>query len=155
MREHTFALLKPEAIRRGLVGEILRRFERAGLRLTALKMLQAPRSLAAQHYGAEIAQKYGEAIRQQLIDYICSGPIIVMILSGPGAIRRVRQIAGEKADPAECPPGTIRGDWGDDTRAAANAEGRALRNLIHTADSPEAAARELALWFGEIDNGAG
>lgn len=149
MTEATFALLKPEAVAQGLTGEIIRRLEAAGPRLAALQMRMAPRELAEQHYGPEIADKYGEEVRQCLLDYIISGPVVAMVLVGEEAAHVVRHTAGAKADPPECAPGTIRRDLCDDTRAAALAEGRALRNLIHTSDSPASARREIALWFGE------
>ncbi|MBU0609054.1 MAG: nucleoside-diphosphate kinase [Armatimonadetes bacterium] len=149
MWEATFALLKPEAIAQGLVGEIIRRLEAAGPRLAALQMRTVPRELAERHYGQEIADKYGADVRQWLLDYLISGPVVVMVLVGENAARVVRRTSGEAADPPECAPGTIRRDLCDDTRAAAMAEGRALRNLIHTSDAPESAHREIALWFGE------
>jgi len=149
MTEATFALLKPEAIPRGLVGEIVRRLEEAGPRLAALQMRAPSRELAARHYGPEIADRYGEDVRQWLLDYLVSGPVVALVLVGEDAVRVVRRASGEAADPPECAPGTIRYDLSDDTRAAAMAEGRVLRNLIHTADSPAAARCEIALWFGE------
>jgi nucleoside-diphosphate kinase len=149
MSEATFALLKPEAITQGLVGEIICRLEAAGPRVAALQMRSVPRELAEQHYGEEIADKYGEEVRGWLLDYIVSGPVVVMVLVGDDAAEVVRRTSGEAADPPACAPGTIRRDLCDDTRAAAVAEGRALCNLIHTSDSPEAARREIALWFGD------
>jgi len=146
--EETFALLKPETVAEGLVGEIIRRFEGAGLRLQALRLLTVPRPLAEAHYGEEIAQKYGAQVREWLLSYITEGPVVAMVLAGPDAIATVRRLSGDKPCPTECAPGTIRGDLGRDSRAAATAEGRALRNLIHSSDSPEAARREVALWFG-------
>lgn len=146
--EASFALLKPEAVAQGLTGEIIGRLEKAGLRVVALQMLLAPRELAEEHYGAEIEQKYGREVREWLLEYVTAGPVVAMILVGDDAIRAVRCISGEKAAPADCAPGTIRRDLGDDTREAAMSERRALRNLIHSSDSPEAAAREIGLWFG-------
>jgi len=143
----TFALLKPEAVDQGLVGEIIGRLERAGLRLVALRMLTATRQMAEEHYGEEIERKYGRQVREWLLDYVCDGMVVPMVLGGEDAVAVVRATAGASPIPAECGPGTIRGDLSDDTRELATAQQRALRNLIHTADSPESAVREMRLWF--------
>lgn len=148
MLEASFALLKPEAVENHLIGEIIGRLEKVGLRVVALQMLTASREVAEEHYGEEIEQKYGREVRECLLQYICSGPVVAMVLAGEDAIGLVRRTSGEKANPPECPPGTIRRDLGTDTRDAANAEKRALQNLIHSSDSPESAAREIELWFG-------
>ena len=149
MNERTFAMLKPDAVQRGLVGEIIARIERTGLRLKALKMLTPTRALAEEQYGEEIARKHGEHVRQWLLEYICSGPVVAMIWEGPNAIATVRAIAGERPSPSECAPGTIRRDLCTDSQELATSQGRAIHNLIHTADSPESAQREIELWFGE------
>ena len=146
--ESTFALIKPETVSAGLVGEIIRRFEHAGLRLLAMRLLIPSRVLAQQHYGEEIERKYGRQVREWLLDYVVEGPVVALVLSGPEAVRTARSVAGESPCPAECAAGTIRADLGHDTRKLANAAGRALRNLIHTSDSPEAARWETMLWFG-------
>lgn len=146
--ERTFAMLKPDAVERRLIGEIIKRLESRGLRLVALRMLHASRALAGEQYGEEIARKYGEQVRERLLDYTCEGPVVPMVWEGLEAISVVRKVAGDRPSPSECAPGTIRGDLGDDSQERARAEGRAIRNLIHTADSPEAAERETALWFG-------
>jgi nucleoside-diphosphate kinase len=147
--ERTFVMLKPDAVERGLVGEIIRRLEATGLRLAALRMLRPTRSLAEQQYGEEIARKYGDQVREWLLEYICSGPVVAMIWEGRNAVSVVRAIAGEKPSPSECAPGTIRRDLCTDSQELAAQEARAIENLVHTADSPEAARRETALWFGD------
>lgn len=147
--ETTFALIKPEAVAQGLVGEIIRRFEDAGLRVVGLHLVRPSRELAGLHYGEEIERKYGRQVREWLLDYLTEGPVVALMLSGPEAVRVCRKIAGEAPSPADCAPGTIRADLGTDSQEAATAQGRALRNLIHTADSPESAQREAQLWFGE------
>jgi nucleoside-diphosphate kinase len=147
--ESTFALIKPEAVSAGLVGEIIARFERAGLRLLQMRLLIPSRALAEDHYGEEIARKYGHHVREWLLDYVVEGPVVALVLSGPEAVRTARSLAGEAACPTQCAPGTIRADLGSDTRECAMAAGRALRNLIHTSDSPDAARSETMLWFGE------
>jgi len=130
--ERTLVLIKPDAMRRGLAGEILSRFERQGLELRAAKLLEVGRPLAEEHY-AEHAEKpfYGE-----LVDFITSGPTLALVLEGEGAIAGVRATMGA-TNPADATPGSIRGDL-----ALSMPD-----NLVHGSDSPESAAREIALWF--------
>jgi nucleoside-diphosphate kinase len=131
--ERTLVLIKPDAVRRGLAGEILARFERQGLELRAVKLVQVDRPLAEEHY-AEHAEKpfYGE-----LVEFITSGSTLALVLEGEGAIAAVRATMGA-TNPADATPGSIRGDL-----ALSMPD-----NLVHGSDSPESAAREIALWFG-------
>jgi nucleoside-diphosphate kinase len=129
--EQTLVLIKPDAVQRGLVGKIISRFEEKGLKITALKMEQISQERAEAHY----REHRGKAFYQDLIEFITSGPLVAMILQGPGAIETVRRLMG---DTAGTTPGTIRGDW---------AEGL-TRNLVHGSDSPESAAREIEIFFG-------
>ena len=130
--ERTLVLIKPDAMRRGLAGEILRRFEARGLEVEEAKLIEVDRPLAEEHY-AEHAEKpfYGE-----LVEFITSGPTLALVLEGEGAIATVRATMGA-TDPADAGPGTIRGDL-----ALSMPD-----NLVHGSDSPESAAREIALWF--------
>jgi nucleoside-diphosphate kinase len=130
--ERTLVLIKPDAMRRGLAGEILSRFERQGLELRAAKLVEVDRPLAEQHY-AEHAEKpfYGE-----LVEFITTGPTLALVLEGEGAIAGVRATMGA-TNPADATPGSIRGDL-----ALSMPD-----NLVHGSDSPESAAREIALWF--------
>ena len=130
--ERTLVLIKPDAVRRGLAGEILRRFELRGLEIREARLLRVDRALAEEHY-AEHAEKqfYGE-----LVEFITSGPTLALVLEGEGAIATVRTTMGA-TNPADAGPGTIRGDL-----ALSMPD-----NLVHGSDSPESAARELALWF--------
>jgi nucleoside-diphosphate kinase len=130
--ERTLVLIKPDAMRRGLAGEILRRFEARGLELREMKLVEVDRPLAEEHY-AEHAEKpfYGE-----LVDFITSGPTLALILEGEGAIATVRTTMGA-TNPADAGPGTIRGDL-----ALSMPD-----NLVHGSDSPESAEREIKLWF--------
>jgi nucleoside-diphosphate kinase len=130
--ERTLVLIKPDAVRRGLAGEILRRFEQRGLTIEEARLLTVNRSLAEQHY-AEHAEKpfFGE-----LVDFITSGPTMALVLEGEGAIATVRTTMGA-TNPADSGPGTIRGDL-----ALSMPD-----NLVHGSDSPESAAREIGLWF--------
>ena len=132
MVERTFVLLKPDAVQRALVGEIVRRFEGRGLKVVALKMVRVTRPLAETYY----AEHKGKGFFQPLMSYITAGPSVAMVLEGDGAVAAVRQMMG-KTNSAEAEPGTIRGDL-------ALAVGR---NVIHGSDSAESAKREIALFF--------
>jgi nucleoside-diphosphate kinase len=129
-------LLKPDAVQRGLIGEILSRLEKKGLKLIGLKMLHLNRNLAERHY----AQHQGKAFFEPLVNFITSSPLIAAVVEGEEAIEVVRQLMGE-TNPAQAAPGTIRGDYG------LNIE----HNLIHGSDSVESAAQEIALFFTETE----
>ena len=146
--QRTFAMLKPDAVQRGLVGEIIARIERTGLRLVAMKMVRATQQQAEEQYGEEIARKHGEHVRQWLLEYIQEGPVVPMVWEGPNAISTVRAVAGDRPSPDQCTPGTIRRDLCTDSQELATADGRAIRNLIHTSDAPDSAEREMKIWFG-------
>ena len=130
--ERTFALLKPDAIQRGLAGTVLVRFERRGLKIVALKLMRVSRTLAGSYY----AEHKGKPFYEPLMAYITSGPVIAMVLEGDNAVAIVRKMMG-KTNSAEAEPGTIRGDF-------------ALtigRNVIHGSDSLESAKREIGFFF--------
>jgi nucleoside-diphosphate kinase len=130
--ERTFVLLKPDAVQRALVGEIVGRFEGRGLKIVAVKMVRVPRSLGETYY----AEHKGKSFFEPLMAYITAGPVVAMVLEGDGAVAAVRRMMG-KTNSAEAEPGTIRGDL-------------ALtigRNLIHGSDSLESAKREIPLFF--------
>ena len=130
--ERTLVLIKPDAMRRGLAGQILQRFEARGLELREARLLTVERALAEEHY-AEHAEKpfYGE-----LVEFITSGPTLALVLEGEGSIATARTTIGA-TNPADAGPGTIRGDL-----ALSMPD-----NLVHGSDSPESAAREIKLWF--------
>ena len=130
--ERSLVIIKPDGVQRGLVGEIIGRLERRGLRLTAMKFMAVSTSLAEQHY----AVHKGKGFYESLIQYITSAPVVVMAWEGSKAIEAVRQTVGA-TNPTNAAPGTIRGDLGLDIG----------RNLIHASDGAETAAFELALWF--------
>lgn len=130
--QRTLVLLKPDAVQRGLAGEIIARLERTGLRLAAMKLLKMDDSLAMRHY----AVHEGKPFFPGLVSFITSGPIVAMVLEGPRAIEKVRRVMGE-TDPQKALPGTIRGDLGVDIG----------RNLVHGSDGPETAEKEIALFF--------
>ena len=130
--ERTLVLIKPDAMHRGLAGEILRRFEARGLELKEAKLVTVDRALAGEHY-AEHAEK---PFYEELVEFITSGPTMAFVLEGEGAIATVRSTMGA-TNPADAGPGTIRGDL-----ALSMPD-----NLVHGSDSPESAAREITLWF--------
>lgn len=134
--ERTLIILKPDAVQRGLVGDLIARFERRGLKVSALKLMSVSPELARRHY----AEHEGKPFFAGLIDYITSSPVVVMAVDGPGAIAVVRTTVGGTR-PAEATPGSIRADFGL----------MVGRNLVHASDGPEAAARELSLWFDAGD----
>ena len=134
--ERTLVLVKPDGVARGLVGEVLGRIERKGLRIVALELKAVSTEVAGRHY-AEHAEKpfYGS-----LIEFITSGSVVAAVVEGPRAIAAFRQLAGG-TDPVEkAAPGSIRGDFALETQ----------ENLVHGSDSPESAAREIALWFPQL-----
>lgn len=136
--ERTLVLIKPDGVQRGLVGEIIARFERRGLRIAALKLMQIGPELAARHYGIH----QGKPFYEGLIRFITSGPVVAMVLEGEKAIEIVRKTMGgpeSATDPAKAPPGSIRGDFGMVIG----------RNLVHGSDGPETAAFEIPLFFRE------
>jgi nucleoside-diphosphate kinase len=134
--ERTLVLVKPDAMRRALAGEIIARLERRGLELRAARLLTVDRSLAEEHY-AEHTEKpfFGE-----LVDFITSGPTLAVVVEGEGAIKVVRTTMGA-TNPAEAAPGTIRGDLSLSMPD----------NLVHGSDSPESSEREIRLWFPDVD----
>jgi nucleoside-diphosphate kinase len=134
--ERTFVMVKPDGVRRGLVGEIIGRFEAKGLRIAALKQLTPSRDLAEAHY----AVHRGKPFFAPVVEFITSGPVVAMVLEGPeGTVDMVRLLMG-KTSPLEAAPGTIRGDFASTTQ----------ENLVHGSDSLETAAAEIALWFPEM-----
>lgn len=130
--EKTFILVKPDGVQRGLIGEILSRLEKRGLKLVAAKFLQVPISLAEKHYGIHKGKPFYEG----LIKYITSAPVMAMIFEGENAVTAVRQTMGA-TDPLKAAPGTIRHDFAS----------KISRNLTHASDSVETAELEIALWF--------
>lgn len=132
MSEQTLVILKPDAVARGLVGEIIARFEKKGFRLAALRMLHLVREQAKRHYADHVDKPFYPSLEK----YITGGPVVAFILEGPGVIASVRLMVGP-TNGLEAPPGTIRGDFATEQQ----------RNLIHASDSPESALREIALFF--------
>ncbi|TME87631.1 MAG: nucleoside-diphosphate kinase [Chloroflexi bacterium] len=136
--ERTLVVLKPDAVQRAISGEILARFERRGLRISALRLFRVDRAMAEKHY----AVHKGKFFYDDLVKVISSSPVVAMVLEGPNAIAVVRAMVGATR-PHEAAPGTIRGDY-----ALVG-----LRNLVHASDAPDTAKSEIALWFpdGVVD----
>ncbi len=133
--ERTLVLVKPDGVRRGLVGEIIARIERKGLGLVAGRFFTIDEALAGKHY-AEHTEK---PFFKDLVDFITGGPVMALAVEGPDAVKIVRTLMGP-TNPVEAPPGTIRGDFATEITF----------NLIHGSDSPESAKRELSLFFPEL-----
>ena len=170
MKEKTLVLLKPDAVQRGLIGEIISRFERCGLKVIGMKMQYADKELAGEHYIAdeewmrivgekskgsyrkrgieleETEMEIGARIRDQLMDYLSMSPVIALCLEGHNAVKHVRKIVGVTA-PADAAPGTIRGDYSFDTYQMADTLERPLQNLIHASGEVDEAEREINVWF--------
>lgn len=140
MYQKTLVLLKPDAVQRHLCGRIIDCFEECGLKIHGLKMMKVQSELAQEHYG----EHRGKDFFEKMCGFICSSPIVAMVIGGGGAITKVRQIVGS-TEPAQALPSTIRGRYAH--QPFDNAEDGIIKNLIHASDSPESAEREIALWF--------
>ena len=134
--EKTLILIKPDGVRRGLVGEVISRVEKKGYSVTALRMLHADRALLEKHY----AEHNGKPFFEPLLEFMASGPIVAMIAEGNRVIEGFRSLAGA-TDPTVAAPGTIRGDLARDQGT------KVVQNIVHGSDSPESAAREIAIFF--------
>ncbi|MEK6918389.1 MAG: nucleoside-diphosphate kinase [Nanoarchaeota archaeon] len=177
MKERTLVLIKPDGVKRHLIGEVTRRFESRGLKIVALNMVWPTKKQMDAHYpktkewvtglgnntaksykefeipstlikdyGSEDSYKIGLKVREWLIDFMTSGPIVKMVVEGSHAIKMVRKIVGQTV-PAFAEPGTIRGDFSIDSPDVANMKKRAVKNLIHASGNKEEAQHEIELWF--------
>lgn len=174
--EKTLVLIKPDGVSRGLVGEIISRFEKAGLKMVAAKMVKPSEDLANKHYpterrefiegmgnksletykeagidpisdlGTDDAHEIGLKIQGWMVGFITSGPVMAIVLEGDNAIKAVRELAGHTV-PAKADRGTIRGDYSDDTPTLANKEKRPIMNLVHASGDKAEAEFEINLWF--------
>lgn len=171
-QERSLVLLKPDTVQRSLVGDIVRRFEQTGLKISAMKMLVAKEEQLLSHYnkseewfekkgkgvvedlkaqGKEITKEpieYGRDIIRTVVHYMTAAPVVAMILEGNQATAVVTKIVGS-TEPAKSDVGTIRGDYTVDSYGHATYENRAVRNLVHQSESPEEAEREIKIWFTE------
>ena len=132
MSERTLVLVKPDGVSRGLVGEVISRIERKGLTLAALELRNVERAVAEQHY----AEHAGKPFYESLLEFICGGPLVALVVEGENAIAAFRQLAGA-TNPVAANNGSIRGDFALEVQY----------NIVHGSDSPESAKREIDLWF--------
>lgn len=175
--EKTFVMIKPDGVQKGLIGEIVKRFERRDLKIVALELFQPSEELVDNHYPKDAAwlkrlgektlstyekygydpvkdfgstdpDKIGPQIRVWCTNYLLASPMVKMIVQGTHAIDMVRKICGSTM-PYQAEMGTIRGDFSNDSPAQANAEKRAVMNVVHASESPAEAAHEIKLWFGD------
>jgi nucleoside-diphosphate kinase len=137
--ERTLVLIKPDAVRRGLVGEILRRIEAKGYGIAALRMGRATEDILATHYAEHAAKPFFAGV----VAYMSSGPLVALVVEGERSVEGFRSLAGP-TDPTAAAPGSIRGDLGRDWGTPE------IQNLVHGSDSRESAAREIAIWFPEL-----
>ena len=163
--ERTLAIIKPDGTSRSIIGDVVARFERAGLRLVALKMVNADLPTLKKHYPDSMAsavgeksakageaeakknpQAYGLKVLGWLRNFMASGPVVPMVLEGENAIGAAREIAGF-TDPSQAKPGTIRRDFSTDSILAANSEHRPVKNIVHLSGNTEEAKTEIAIWF--------
>ncbi len=179
-QERTLVLVKPDGVKRGLIGEVLHRIERRGLKVIALKMVQVGRPHLEDHFpksdewverlgsktmktfteynidpvatqGTADLKELGKKVKESLFEYLQSGPVVAMVVEGIHAIDMIRKLAGNTL-PVFAEMGTVRGDFSVDSPAVANLEGRAIHNIMHASETQEEAANEISLWFetGEI-----
>ncbi|KXK08747.1 MAG: Nucleoside diphosphate kinase [Microgenomates bacterium OLB22] len=146
MIERTLILLKPDAVSRGIVGEVITRFEKVGAALVGMKLLVSEKDTAELHYREELAQRRGEKVRQLMISMITSGPIVALVLEGVEIVEVARKMVGS-TEPKAAAPGTIRGDFTHISFNHADEKGIGVFNLIHASASPEEAEVEIAVWF--------
>ena len=137
--QRSLVLVKPDGVRRGLTGEVIRRIEATGYRGVALEMREATPEQLAEHY----AEHEGKPFYEPLVEFMLSGPVVAMVLEGERCIEGFRALAGA-TDPTVALPGTIRGDLGRDWGA------KVQQNLVHGSDAPESAAREIGIWFSGL-----
>lgn len=148
MIERTFVMIKPDGVKRALVGDVISRFEKAGLKLVGMKMLHVDENFAKQHYTEDITVRRGERVRRDLVTFVTEGPVVAMVWEGISAIDIVRKIVGP-TEPKAALPGTIRGDYAHVSFAYADKKQIAVKNIIHASSDSADAQREIALWFAE------
>ncbi len=143
MIERTFVAIKPDGVERGLVGEVIKRFENAGLKIAGIKMIWMDDAFAQKHYKAHLEKPFYKGLK----DFMTSGPVIAMCLEGISAIELVRKIVGA-TEPKSAAPGTIRGDYASHSYGYSDKKGIAIKNVIHASGDKEDAEYEVSLWFG-------
>lgn len=144
--QRSLILLKPDAVQRGLVGEILQRFEKVGLKLVGMKLVWPSQETAMKHYTEDLAERRGEHVRNLMVEMLVSGPIVAVALEGVEAVEQVRKMVGE-TEPKKAAPGTIRGDYAHVSFKHADAKQSGVFNLIHASGNAEEAVQEINVWF--------
>lgn len=144
--QRSLVLLKPDALERGLVGEIIQRFERVGLKIVGLKMVWPNEETAMKHYTEDLAIRRGEHVRKLMVEMLLSGPVVAIALEGVEAVELVRKMVGG-TEPKTAAPGTIRGDYAHVSYKHADARGTGIFNLIHASGNAEEAEQEIQVWF--------
>jgi nucleoside-diphosphate kinase len=142
MIEQTLVLVKPDGVKRGLTGDIIKRFEQRGLKIVGLKMVQVNSDFAKKHYAAHVDKDFYPGLEK----FIISGPVMAMVLEGVDSVEVVRKIVGS-TEPKSAPVGTIRGDYAHSSTEHANEKEESVQNLIHASGNSEEAKEEVALWF--------
>lgn len=146
MIQRSLVLLKPDAIERGIVGEIISRFERIGAKMVGMKMLISEKDTAGRHYTEDLAQRRGEKVRNMMIEMLTSGPIVALVFEGIEIVEVIRKLVGT-TEPKSAAPGTIRGDYAHVSFAYADEKEIGVFNLIHASGNPEEAEIEIGVWF--------
>src|SRR3972149_9187807 len=144
--EQSLVILKPDALDRGIVGEIITRFERVGMKMVGMKLLVSEKDAASKHYTEDLAQRRGEHVRTMMIEMLTSGPIVAMVWEGIDVVEVVRKMIGA-TEPKSAAPGTIRGDYGHISYRFADERKIGVFNLIHASATPEEALAEISIWF--------
>jgi len=144
--QQTLVLIKPDGVQRGLIGEIIKRFEQRGLKIIGMKLTFVNNDFAKKHYTEDIAKRRGKWVRDSLLEFITSGPVIAIAIEGIDAVENVRKIVGD-TESKKALPGTIRGDFSHMSYTHADEKKYAIRNLVHASSNPEEAKQELSLWF--------
>jgi len=150
--EKTLVLIKPDAVQRQIVGEIISRFEKVGLKIIGMKMIHPTEEFTEKHY-YDVRERHGEKVLNGLKQFLGMGPVIAFVLSGPNAIKQVRKMIG-KTEPFSAEPGTIRGDYSNMTYTRAddpNSHIKSVYNLVHASANEKDAEHEINLWFSNSE----
>lgn len=146
MIEHTLVLIKPDGVKRGLIGELVKRFEQRGMKIVGLKMVWVDEEFAKKHYTEDITKRRGEHVRNYLVKFLQESPVIAIVIEGVNAVENVRKIVGG-TEPREAQPGTIRGDFAHVSYSYADKKEMVVRNIVHASGNQKEAKYEISLWF--------
>lgn len=144
--ERTLVLLKPDAIHRGIVGEVLQRFERIGAKMVGMKLLVSTKDTALKHYTEDLAKRRGAKVREMMVEMLMSGPAVAVVLEGIDIVEVVRKLVGA-TEPKSAAPGTIRAEYAHVSYRYADEKGIGIFNLIHASATPAEAKTEIEVWF--------